>query len=236
MIEQNISFESSAIEENLKTHRRFITFQHLKKQDIIYLLFAWNVLCLNGPASIVIKGWAIYTIYYAKFSSGDHSHHLHLPDIILICPLGNLMLVGRSMWPIFVQFRCPHSGTTFSLHESIDFYVLNTNSLVVTSRNPQFFCNLRSKYWYFYLNYVRKLHAIYNFCSNPILLGGGFTRLRAFLCCFDHRVYRVVKWNHTIYTKNWWNNWLHDSYLYPLGMLSIYVRELGKFAQRSSTV
>ena len=30
-------------------------------------------------------------------------------------------------------------GTTFALHEYIDFYVLKTNSLVVTSRNPQFF-------------------------------------------------------------------------------------------------
>ena len=98
------------------------------------------------------------------------------------------------MWPIFVQFRCPHSGTTFSLHESIDFYVLNTNSLLVTSRNPQFFCNLRSKYGYFYLNFIWKLHVIYNFCTSPSRLagGGGVTRLRAFLYCFDHRVYRVV--------------------------------------------
>ena len=43
-------------------------------------------------------------------------------------------------------FRCPHLGTTFSLQEYIDFYVLKTNSLAVTSRNPQFYCNLRSKY------------------------------------------------------------------------------------------
>ena len=109
--------------------------------------------------------------------------------------------MGRSMWPIFVQFRCPHSGTTFCLHEYIDFYVLNTNSLVVTSRNPQFFCNLRSKYWFFYLNYVWKLHVIYSFCTSPSLLAGSFMQLRAFLYCFDHCVYRIVNWNHTICMK-----------------------------------
>ena len=53
--------------------------------------------------------------------------------------------LGHNLWPIFVQFRCPHSPTTFSPHDSIDFYVLNSNFHVVTSKNLQFFCNLRSK-------------------------------------------------------------------------------------------
>ena len=138
------------------------------------------------------------------------------------------------MWPIFVQFRCPHSGTTFSLHEYIDFYVLNTNSLVVTSRNPQFFLQLAIKILIFYLNYVWKLHVIYSFCTSPSLLAGSFMQLRAFLYCFDHCVYRIVNWNHTICMKNWRNDWLHDSYLYRSGMLSIYVRGLWKFAQHSA--
>jgi hypothetical protein len=36
-----------------------------------------------------------------------------------------MQLLGRILWPIIVQFRCPHSGPTFSLHESIDFDTLS---------------------------------------------------------------------------------------------------------------
>ena len=53
--------------------------------------------------------------------------------------------LGRNLCPIFVQFRCPRSPTTFSPYDSMDFYVLNSNFNVVTSKNLQFFCNLRSK-------------------------------------------------------------------------------------------
>ena len=38
-----------------------------------------------------------------------------------------LNVLDRSMWPIIVQFRCPLSGTNFSLYESIVFYMLGTN-------------------------------------------------------------------------------------------------------------
>ena len=48
------------------------------------------------------------------------------------------------------KFRCPHSGSTFSLHESIDFDTLSTNSHVVTRTDPQFFCILRSNINIFY--------------------------------------------------------------------------------------
>jgi hypothetical protein len=58
--------------------------------------------------------------------------------------------IGRILWPIIVHFRCPHSGSTFSLHESIDFDTLSTNSLVVTRTDPQFFCILRSNINIFY--------------------------------------------------------------------------------------
>jgi hypothetical protein len=58
--------------------------------------------------------------------------------------------LGRILWPIIVQFRCPHSGSTFSLHQSIDFDTLSTNSLVVTRTDPQFFCILRSNINIFY--------------------------------------------------------------------------------------
>ena len=54
-------------------------------------------------------------------------------------------LLGRNLCPIFVQFRCPRSPTTFSPYDSMDFYVLSSNFNVVTSKNLQFFCNLRSK-------------------------------------------------------------------------------------------
>ena len=54
-------------------------------------------------------------------------------------------LLGRNLCPIFVQFRCPRSPTAFSPYDSMDFYVLNSNFNVVTSKNLQFLCNLRSK-------------------------------------------------------------------------------------------
>ena len=38
-----------------------------------------------------------------------------------------LNVLGRSIWPIIVQFRCPQSGTNFSLYESIVLYMLGTN-------------------------------------------------------------------------------------------------------------
>ena len=44
---------------------------------------------------------------------------------------------GRILWSI-------------SLHESIDFDTLSTNSLVVTRTDPQFFCILRSNINIFY--------------------------------------------------------------------------------------
>ena len=53
-------------------------------------------------------------------------------------------VIGRNLCPIFVQFRCPRSPTTFSPYDSMDFYVLNSNFDVVTSKNLQFLCNLRS--------------------------------------------------------------------------------------------
>ena len=73
------------------------------------------------------------------------------------------LFVGRSMWPIFVQFCWPHSGTTFSLHESIDFYVLNTNSLVVTSRNPQFFLQFAIKILIFLLELCSEISCYLQF-------------------------------------------------------------------------
>ena len=42
-------------------------------------------------------------------------------------------------------FVAPVSPTTFSRYDSMEFYVLNSNFNVVTSKNLQFFCNLRSK-------------------------------------------------------------------------------------------
>ena len=78
--------------------------------------------------------------------------------------------IGRNLCPIFVQFRCPRSPTTFSPYDSMDFYVLNSNFNVVTSKNLQFFCNLRSKIDLF----PWKLHVIYNYCTSPSLLAGGF--------------------------------------------------------------
>ena len=83
------------------------------------------------------------------------------------------------MWPIFVQFRCPHSGTAFSLLESIDFYVLNTNSLVDTSRNPQFFLCLETSC------YLQFLYLSKSFSR-------GFYAVTCIFVCFDHRVYRIV--------------------------------------------
>ena len=48
--------------------------------------------------------------------------------------------------------------------------MLNSNFNVVTSKNLQFFCNLRSKIDLF----PWKLHVIYNYCTSPSLLAGGF--------------------------------------------------------------
>ena len=61
--------------------------------------------------------------------------------IIIIC----LILIGRNLWPIFVQLRCHRFTTYFFLYESIDFYMLSPNFHCVTSKNLQFFCNLRLK-------------------------------------------------------------------------------------------
>ena len=58
------------------------------------------------------------------------------------------------------------------LYESIDFYMLNTNSLVVTSRNPQFFCNLRSNINIFhsnFCNFLEELHVIYSYYTSSSL-------------------------------------------------------------------
>ena len=49
--------------------------------------------------------------------------------------------IGRNLCPIFVQFRCTRSPTTFSLYDTMDFYVLNSNFNVITSKNLQFLCN-----------------------------------------------------------------------------------------------
>ena len=130
---------------------------------------------------IWITACCLFVVHYIH----DRSHVIEIRSLCYIPDsIYYFAEVGRSMWPIFVQFRCPHSGTTFSLHDSIDFYVLNTDSLVVTSRNPQFFCNLRSKYWYFYLNYVWKLHVFYNFCTSPSLLAGGFYAITCIFVLF----------------------------------------------------
>ena len=69
---------------------------------------------------------------------------------VTACRGAKIKIFGRILWPIIVQFRCPHSGSTFSLHESIDFDTLSTNSLVVTRTDPQFFCILRSNINIFY--------------------------------------------------------------------------------------
>ena len=50
-----------------------------------------------------------------------------------------LYAVGRILWSIFVQFRCPGARTNLKLHKSIVFYLLNTNLLVVISKHLQFF-------------------------------------------------------------------------------------------------
>ena len=69
--------------------------------------------------------------------------------------------IGRNLCPIFVQFRCPRSPTTFSPYDSMDFYVLNSNFNVVISKNLQFFCNLRSKIDLFHLETSCYLHLLY---------------------------------------------------------------------------
>ena len=71
----------------------------------------------------------------------------------------------------------------------MDFYVLNSNFNVVTSKNLQFFCNLRSKIDFF----PWKLRVIYNYCTSPSLLAGGFSRIQAFLHCFDHGVHEIIR-------------------------------------------
>ena len=47
-------------------------------------------------------------------------------------------LLGRIPWSRFVHFRCPPSGTNFISHNSINFYMLSSNLLVVTRTNLQF--------------------------------------------------------------------------------------------------
>ena len=46
-----------------------------------------------------------------------------------------LNVLGRSMWPIIVQYRCPQWGTNFSLYESIVFYMLGTNLSLPENRS-----------------------------------------------------------------------------------------------------
>ena len=54
--------------------------------------------------------------------------------------------IGRIRWSRFVHFRCPPSGTNFISHNSIDFYMLSSNLLVVTRTKPQFFLHFSFKH------------------------------------------------------------------------------------------
>ena len=81
-----------------------------------------------------------------------HLFRIKLNFVEILLYLSPLHLV-RILAVIFVHFRCHGLGNTFSLHESIDFYMLNSNSFVVSSRNPQFICNLRSNIDTFHLNF-----------------------------------------------------------------------------------
>ena len=72
------------------------------------------------------------------------THLVDTNNINLRESIETVVILGRIPWPIFVQFCCPPSGTTFNSHKSIDFYMLSSNLLVVTRTNLQFSCISRS--------------------------------------------------------------------------------------------
>ena len=94
--------------------------------------------CCGPAVEIMIALILATTLISKKLDSVLKCH-------ILGYDLTALGYIGRNLCPIFVQFRCPRSPTTFSPYDSMDFYMLNSNFNVVTSKNLQFFCNLRSK-------------------------------------------------------------------------------------------
>ena len=81
--------------------------------------------------------------------------------------------------------------------------MLNLISLFATSRNLQFFLNLRSNidsFFFDFRHFLWKLHVIYCYCTSSSLIaggggGGGFSWVHIFLYCFNYQVQSII--NHT---------------------------------------
>ena len=82
--------------------------------------------------------------------------------------------------------------TTFSLGNSMDFYVLNLNFNVVSSKKLQFFLIYDQKSIFFFFFFLGNFMLFTIIVLVQVSQKWGFSQIQAFLYCFDHEVHEII--------------------------------------------